>query len=90
MASDSDWVIPVTVTFRCTVIDPVAVARSRRTGAPWDVQYALGHDPRPRGLQRQYSEDDEDLRRLALALATLLEARPGHRKSPGCGSSSWT
>ncbi|MGW7259152.1 hypothetical protein [Streptomyces sp. NPDC054834] len=37
-AAGGDRDFPVTVAFRCTVVDPVAVARSRPTGAPWDVE----------------------------------------------------
>jgi hypothetical protein len=70
----------VTVTFRCTVVAPAEVARSRREGAPWDVRYILARDPRPRQL-RGYSEGDED--RLRLALTELFQAQPAHRDIAG-------
>ncbi|MFC4463548.1 hypothetical protein ACFPH6_02810 [Streptomyces xiangluensis] len=59
-AHGSDCDFPVTVTFRCTVVDYVEVARSWRTSAPWDVQYVLAQDDRPWGLQRTRPEGDED------------------------------
>ncbi|MER5514316.1 hypothetical protein [Streptomyces sp. NPDC002763] len=71
----------VTVAFRCTVVDPAEIARSRREGDPCDVQYVLAQDPRPRWLQREYSEGDED--RLRLALTALFQAQPAHRDIAG-------
>ncbi|MFI1487400.1 hypothetical protein [Streptomyces sp. NPDC020747] len=75
------WSFSVTVTFRCTVVDPAEVARSRREGTPWDVQDILARDPRPWGLQWQYSEGAED--RLRLALTSLFQAQPAHRDIAG-------
>jgi len=43
-AYGSDCDFPLTVTFRCTVVDHVEVARSWSTSAPWDVQYVLAQD----------------------------------------------
>ncbi|MFJ3777818.1 hypothetical protein ACIPX0_39640 [Streptomyces sp. NPDC090075] len=81
-ASGKDWDFPVTVTFRCTVVDPAAVARSRRTGARlWDVQHVLAQDPRPSRLMRVHPVGDED--GLSLALTAMLQARPAHQDIPG-------
>ncbi|MFF4397107.1 hypothetical protein [Streptomyces sp. NPDC001480] len=80
-AAGSDWDFPVTATFRCTVVDPVAVARSRRTGAPWDVKYVLWQYNRPWQLNREHPVGDED--GLRLALTTRLQARPVHREIAG-------
>ncbi|MCX4908389.1 hypothetical protein [Streptomyces sp. NBC_00878] len=71
----------VTVTFRCTVVAPAEIARRRREGAPWDVQYILARDLRPRQLQGEYSEGDED--RMRLALTELFQAQPAHRDIAG-------
>lgn len=80
-AYGSDCDFPVTVTFRCTVVDPADVARSRREGALWAVQYVLTQDPRPWQLNREHPEGDED--GLRLALTALLEARPAHQEIAG-------
>jgi hypothetical protein len=72
---------PVTVTFRCTVVDPVAVVRAHRTGPRWNVRDVLAQDPRPAELNGSYPKGDEDgLRR---ALTALLAPRPAHRDIPG-------
>ncbi|WP_406836231.1 hypothetical protein ACICHK_07025 [Streptomyces sp. AHU1] len=72
---------PVTVLFRCTVVDPVAVVRARRTGGPWDVRRALAGDPRYGNLTRALPEDDEN--GVREALTALLAPRPVHRDIPG-------
>jgi hypothetical protein len=80
-ASDSAWDFPVTVTFHCTVVDPVAVVRARRAGAVRGVRRVLTRDPRPGLLHRKHPVGDEDgLRR---ALTALLAPRPAHRDIPG-------
>lgn len=80
-AYGSDCDFPVTVTFRCSVVDPAEVAQSRREGAPWDVQYVLAQDDRPWRLNRVHPEGDED--GLCLSLTALLETRPAHREIAG-------
>ncbi|MBK3573927.1 hypothetical protein JHN63_08860 [Streptomyces sp. MBT65] len=75
-ASGSDWDFPVTVTFRCTVVDPIVIVRSR-----WDVQFVLAQDHRPWSLMRTHPVGDED--GLRLALTALLQARPAHQDIDG-------
>ncbi|CAM5516732.1 hypothetical protein [Streptomyces aurantiogriseus] len=80
-ASDLAWDFPVTLTFHCTVVDPVAVVRARRTGGVWDVRRVLAADPRPGTLHRRHPDGDEDgLRR---ALTALLAPRPAYQEIPG-------
>ncbi|MGW0763302.1 hypothetical protein ACWD1Y_43755 [Streptomyces sp. NPDC002814] len=59
---------------------------SHAVGAPWDVQYVLAQDPRPRQLIRAHSVGDED--GLRLALTALLQVRPAHQDIDGDSGSS--
>jgi hypothetical protein len=78
--SDSLARFPVRVTYHCTVVDPVAVVRGRRTGV-WDPRRVLVQDPRPYRLHAKHHEGDEDgLRR---SLTALLLPSPAPRALPG-------
>ncbi|WP_031486014.1 hypothetical protein [Streptomyces bicolor] len=78
--SDSAARFPVRVTYRCTVVDPVAVVGGRRTGV-WDPSWVLVQDPRPYHLHAKHPEGDENgLRR---SLTALLSPRPAPRALPG-------
>lgn len=71
---------PVRVTFRCTVVDAVAVVAGRRAGS-WSPGSFLARDPRPARLHGVHREGDEEgLRR---SLTALLAARPAHEELPG-------
>jgi hypothetical protein len=78
---DSGLDFPVTVTYRCTVLDPVAVVRASGTDAVRDTRRFLTRDRTPFGLDRAYAPGEE--RDLHAALTTLLTARPARRTVPG-------
>ncbi|CAL9421536.1 hypothetical protein SUDANB105_01854 [Streptomyces sp. enrichment culture] len=71
---------PVRITFRCTVVDAVAVVAGRLAGS-WSPGWFLARDPRPARLHGVHPEGDEEgLRR---ALTALLTSRPAHGELPG-------
>ncbi|WP_217211802.1 hypothetical protein [Streptomyces sp. AC550_RSS872] len=78
--SDSAARFPVRVTYHCTVVDPVAVLRNRRTGA-WYPSWVLAQDTRPFRLHGEHPEGDEN--GLQRALTALLSPSPAHRALPG-------
>ncbi|MER6420660.1 hypothetical protein [Streptomyces sp. NPDC001137] len=78
--SDSAARFPVRVTYHCTVVDPVAVVRGRRTGV-WDPSRVLVQDLRPHRLHAEHPEGDE--RGLRRSLSALLSPTPAPRALPG-------
>jgi hypothetical protein len=73
----------VSVFFRCTVVDPVAVVRCRHTDAISDLERFLAEDSsRVERLTRAHPPDDE--RGLREALTALLERWPSYARTvPG-------
>ncbi|KOG30857.1 hypothetical protein AQJ84_35110 [Streptomyces resistomycificus] len=80
-ARDSALDFPVRVTYRCTVVDPVAVVRARGTEAVSDTRRFLARDGRPSALDRACAPGDE--RDLHEALTTLVTARLARGSVPG-------
>ncbi|MGW2572582.1 hypothetical protein [Streptomyces sp. NPDC001537] len=78
--SDSAARFPVRVTYHCTVVDPVAVVRGRRTGV-WDPSWVLAQDLRPHRLHAKHPEGDA--RGLRKSLTALLSPSPAPRALPG-------
>ncbi|MEV6655233.1 hypothetical protein [Streptomyces sp. NPDC051219] len=80
-SADAEWDFPVAVTFHCTVVDPVAVVRARRTAAILTMNSFLAQAPRLGGVCEAYGPGDEE--RLRRDLASLLKLRPTHTSIPG-------
>ncbi|MFD3503241.1 hypothetical protein [Streptomyces sp. NPDC058678] len=80
-ARDSALDFPVTVTYRCTVLDPVAVVRARNTDAVRNTRRFLAQDRTPFELDGAFAPGDE--RGLRGALTMLLTARSARRTVPG-------
>lgn len=82
-AANSPLDFKVSVFFRCTVVDPVAVVRARHTDAIRDMERFLAEDSsRVESLTRAHPPDDE--RGLRQALTELLERWPSYARTiPG-------
>jgi hypothetical protein len=82
-AADSPLDFQVSVFFRCTVVDPIAVVRARHTDAIRDPERFLAEDTsRVERLARAHPPGDEH--GLQLALDALLERWPSYARTiPG-------
>ncbi|MGW0331516.1 hypothetical protein ACWD0J_06490 [Streptomyces sp. NPDC003011] len=80
-ARDSALDFPVLVTYRCTVVDPVAVVRAGGSDAVRNTRRFLTRDRAPSGFRGAYAPGDE--RGLREALTARLAARPARGTVPG-------